>query len=434
MKLEPVADFGATLAESVRIGLDVTAAITQGGGIGRFTRELVQALLEVDSHNIYHLFSAKPPRVTPVPEPLPRAPNVRYHPAPFGERWLYRLWYRFRLPLPLQWMTGPLDLFHSPDFVLPPVSRNVPTLLTVHDLSFAHYPQTFPVALVEYLNAVVPWSIRRATHVLADSLSTRNDLIEGWQVPEDKITVLYGGVNEQFRPITDRSQIAAIRSRYVLGTNPYVLTVGTLQPRKNYQMLIRAFSSVATKAPHNLVIAGGRGWLYDEMLAEVDKQGLAGRVKFVGFVRDEDLPGLYSEATMFLFPSLYEGFGLPLLEAMACGVPVISSNASSLPEVVRGPEGQDAALLLSPYDQSAWSHAIGQLIDDVDRRAEMIQQGLQQCSRFSNSWAARVIDRPASVSRLAACLRIRLALHPYINRLPSRRSNHALVSSPPGAP
>jgi len=214
-------------------------------------------------------------------------------------------------------------------------------------------------------------------------LSTRRDLIEGWQVPEDKITVLYGGVNEQFRPVNDLSLIAAVCDRYDLGTTPYVLAVGTLQPRKNYQMLIRAFKSVAARAPHNLVIAGERGWLYDEILAEVDKQGLTGRVKFIGFVRDEDLPGLYSGAVLFLFPSLYEGFGLPLLEAMACGVPVVSSNASSLPEVVRDPDGQDVALLLSPHDPSAWSHAISQLIEDTGRRIDMIQQGFLQCQRFS---------------------------------------------------
>jgi glycosyltransferase involved in cell wall biosynthesis len=366
-----------------RIGLDVTAAITQGGGIGRFTREMVRALVEADSHNEYRLFSARPPKESPVPDPLPLAANVRHNPAPLSERWLYRLWYRFRLPLPIQWVTGSLDLFHSPDFVLPPVGKGIPTLLTVHDLSFAHYPETFPKALVDYLNVVVPWSIGRATHVLADSISTKKDLIEGWQVPADKITVLYGGVNERFRPVGDQAQMDDIRARYQLGSSPYLLSVGTLQPRKNYQMLIRAFKAVVADVAHNLIIAGGRGWLYDEMLAEVEEQGLAERVKFIGFVLDEDLPGLYSGASLFLFPSLYEGFGLPLLEAMACGVPVVSSNASSLPEVVRDDDGQEAAVLLSPHDPSAWSHAVKALVEDDDWRTRMIEAGFQQCRRFS---------------------------------------------------
>ena len=146
----------------MRIGIDVTAAFTQGGGIGRYTRELIHALVAVDPNNRYRFFSAKSPATLPVPQPLPQAENVSYRPAPLDERWLYRLWYRLRLPLPVQWVTGPLDLFHSPDFVLPPVNGRIPTLLTVHDLSFVHYPHVFPERLVSYLNQVVPWSIGRA--------------------------------------------------------------------------------------------------------------------------------------------------------------------------------------------------------------------------------------------------------------------------------
>src|SRR5690606_33060492 len=127
--------------------------------------------------NSYRLFSAKPPTQLPVPEPLPQTTNFDHQPAPLDERWLYRLWYRLRLPLPVQWVTGQLDLFHSPDFVLPPVNGRIPTLLTVHDLSFVHFPHVFPERLVSYLNQVVPWSIGRATHILADSEATRQDLL-----------------------------------------------------------------------------------------------------------------------------------------------------------------------------------------------------------------------------------------------------------------
>ena len=134
-----------------RIGIDVTSALTQGGGIGRYTRELVRALVSLDKSNDYQLFSARIQDQPPVPNPLPQASNVTYHQAPLSERWLYRLWYRARLPLPVQWKTGKLDLFHSPDFVLPPTSGNIPTLLTVHDLSFIYYPETFPKTLVAYL-------------------------------------------------------------------------------------------------------------------------------------------------------------------------------------------------------------------------------------------------------------------------------------------
>lgn len=362
----------------MRIGIDVTSAITQGGGIGRYTRELVRALIALDSANEYRFFSAKQPATLPVPDPVPLAPSVRYRPAPLDERWLYRLWYRLRLPLPVQLVTGPIDLFHSPDFVLPPVSGRIPTLLTVHDLSFVHSPQTFPAQLVAYLNRIVPWSIGRASHVLADSVATKRDLIDVWQVPAEKIAVLYCGVNPAFQPITDEARLTAVRHKYHLDPAPYILSVGTVQPRKNYQMLIHAFRPVADQHPHHLVIAGGKGWLYDEMLAEVERQGLNGRVHFIGFVDDADLPALYSGADLFAMPSLYEGFGLPLLEAMACGVPILSSNVSSLPEVVG-----ETAVQLPPHDPQAWSQALLELLTSPQRRQQMIVDGFRQSRQFT---------------------------------------------------
>lgn len=374
------------MAEKERpiVGIDVTAALTQGGGIGRYTRELVRALVGHDDGYNYTLFSARPPAKLPVPDPLPEANNVRYRQAPLDSRWLYRLWYRLRLPLPVQTFTGRVDLFHSPDFVLPPLWGQVPTLLTVHDLSFLHYPQTFTPALVNYLNRVVPRSIRRATHILADSEATKADLVELWQVAPEKVTVLYSGVDALFRPVTRPRQIKPVREKYGLGDAPYLLSVSTIQPRKNYQTLIRAFRPVAEQWPHNLVIAGGKGWLYEEVLAEVTRQGLADRVHFAGFVADEDLPALYSDASLFLFPSLYEGFGLPLLEAMACGVPVVTSKASSLPEVAG-----EAALQLPPEDEVAWSAAMHTLLGDGQQRAHLVAAGFLQARRFTWQKSAR---------------------------------------------
>lgn len=368
----------------MRIGIDVTAAVTQGGGIGRYTRELIYALTAVDTTTAYRFFSAKHPATSPVPDPIPNANNVTIHPAPVDERWLYRLWYRLRLPLPVQWVTGRLDLFHSPDFVLPPVSGRIPTLLTVHDISFVHHPETFPERLVTYLNRVVPWSIQRATHVLADSNATKADLEACWQVPSQKITVLYSGVHERFQPVTDAEKLTAVRQKYDLGDAPYILSVGTVQPRKNYQMLIRAFKPVAATFPHRLIISGGKGWLYDEMMMEVREQGLKGRVHFPGFVADADLPALYSGADLFVFPSLYEGFGLPLLEAMGCGTAVISSNASSLPEVA----GQ-AAVQLPPADQAAWSQMMQLLLADPAERTHYIEAGFNQVLQFRWQQSAR---------------------------------------------
>ncbi|MBP6015995.1 MAG: glycosyltransferase family 4 protein [Candidatus Promineofilum sp.] len=366
------------------IGFDVTAALTQGGGIGRYTRDLIQALVVEAPDFAYKLFSARPPAVMPVADPLPVAPGVVHYPAPFDERWLYRLWYRARLPLPVQSFTGPLDLFHSPDFVLPPVSGRIPTILTVHDLSFVHYPKTFPPKLVDYLNRVVPWSVARATHILADSESTRRDLQSFWGVAAERITVLYSGVNERFQPVVDAAALDAVSVRYGL-QRPFVLAVGTVQPRKNYEMLVRAFRSVADHHPHSLVIVGGKGWLDEGLPAEIERQGLRERVKLAGFVDDTDLPALYSAADLLAFPSLYEGFGLPLLEAMACGTPVLSSDASSLPEVAGG----GSAVLLSPHDESGWSRAMIELLSDPAARQRLSTAGYQRSAQFSWAVAAR---------------------------------------------
>ena len=367
-----------------RIGIDVTSALTQGGGIGRYTRELIRALVSINSADELRLFSARIPDSSLLPKSLPSAVNVTYHPAPLSERWLYRLWYRVRLPVPVQWTTGPLDLFHSPDFVLPPTSGNIPTLLTIHDLSFLHYPETFPDALVNYLNRIVPWSVKRATHILADSIATREDLLSLWQIPAEKVTVLYSGVNEQFRPLEDSRKIAAVRQKYGLDKRPYVLAVGTVQPRKNYQMLIRAFRPVAMRLPHNIAFAGGKGWLDEGMKSEVERQGLNERVRFTGFVADEDLPALYCGASLLAFPSLYEGFGLPILEAMACGLPCIISDASSLPEV-----GGDAAIQLPPTNEIMWTEAMLGLLTDEEKQAQMIEAGFTQARSFSWNKAAR---------------------------------------------
>lgn len=370
--------------QRTRIGIDVTSAVTQGGGIGRYTRELIRALVKVDNQaHDFVLFSAKQPAKLPVENPLPIKPNVIHKEALLPDRWLYRLWYRLKIPLPVQRFTGPLNLYHSPDFVLPPLAGSIPSLLTIHDLSFLYHPEAFTPPLINFLNQIVPKSVAGATHILADSQSTKTDLIQQWDIDETKITVLYSGVSKVFRPETDSEKIETVREKYKLGSGPFVLSVGTLQPRKNYGRLIRAFKGVVERQPHNLVIAGGGGWLYDRILEEAKLHGLEERVQFLGFVEDLDLPALYSEASLFTFPSLYEGFGLPILEAMACGVPVLSSNASCLPEVV-----EDAGILLDPKDETAWTEAILYLLENPSERTRLVAAGFLRARQFTWEKAA----------------------------------------------
>jgi glycosyltransferase involved in cell wall biosynthesis len=361
-----------------RLGIDVTSAVTQRAGIGRYTRELVQALVKYDNAFEYVLFSAKPKKPTAIPLRINEKSQVQIRQAPFSEQWLYRLWHRLRIPLPVQLITGQLDLFYSPDFVLPPVQGDIPTVLTVHDLSFIHYPETFTKSLTNYLNRVVPRSVHRASHILADSQATKDDLLTIWGVPDEKVSVIYSGVDRSFRPSRDKEKLAELRDKYELGTDPYILSVGTIQPRKNFRMLIRAFKSVAENYPHRLIIAGGKGWLYEETFQEVKTQGLENKVQFIGFVDDKDLPALYSEATLFAFPSLYEGFGLPILEAMACGVPVVISDASCMPEIAG-----EAALALAASGQDEWATGIQNLLEDPSRRMKMVAAGFLRARQFS---------------------------------------------------
>ena len=364
----------------MRIGIDYTAAARQRAGIGRYTRELVTALLALESPHRYVLFAAIGGIERRASNIKPSVPGVKLRTLPISDEWLARLWHRLRLPIPVETITGPLDIFYSPDFVLPPTRRGTRALLTVHDLSFLHYPDHFVPRLVRYLSQVVPRSIARADRVLADSEATRADLTHHLDVPPEKVEVLYSGVDPRFCPRPEPGEAERIRARYGLGEHPYVLSVGTVQPRKNYVRLIRAFASLKTEA--RLLIAGGRGWLYQDILAEAEKH--PGRVRVLGFVDDADLPALYRNASLFAFPSLYEGFGLPVLEAMACGVPVVCSNVSSLPEVAG-----DAALLVDPLDTAGLAEALARALEDSDLRREMVARGLAQAARFTWGQAAR---------------------------------------------
>lgn len=365
----------------MHIGIDVTSAVSQGAGIGRYTRELLRALAELDTHNQYRLFYASRARPFTLP---PLGPNFRVRSLPVHDIWLARLWHRAQLPLPVETFTGPVDIFHSPDFTLPPTHAK--TLLTVHDLSFVRDPASAAPGLLNYLNAVVPRSVKRAHHILADSRATKEDLQEIYRVPPEKITVLYSGVEARFRRASDAEQ-NAVRAKYQLGAEPFILAVGTLQPRKNYVRLIQAFASICyqpSTISHQLIIVGGKGWLFDAIFAEVERLGLRERVLFPGFVADEDLPALYSAAHVFAYPSLYEGFGLPVLEAFACGTPVLTSTVSSLPEVAG-----DAALSVPPTDVTALAEALYRLTTDNALRAELIAKGLGRAQTFTWGRAAQ---------------------------------------------
>jgi glycosyltransferase involved in cell wall biosynthesis len=368
----------------LRIGIDATPAARQGGGIGRYVRELLRALSEADTVNAYRVLVASP---RPLPQPLPPLPQgARLVHLPLHDRWLVRLWHRARLPAPIELALGRLDLYHSPDFTLPPTLPGTPTILTVHDLSFVRDPDSASPALKHYLDGAVPRSVRQATRVFADSQATRADLIELYDTPPEKIEVLYSGVDERFQPVVDRDKLQTVRVRYGLGNDPFILAVGSLHPRKNFVRLIQAFAQLRSSvtASYRLVIAGGREWSSEPTLAEPARLGLESAVVFPGFVDDVDLPALYSAAAAFAYPSIYEGFGLPVLEAMACGLPAVTSTASCLPEVAG-----DAALLVDPLDVEALAVALERVLTDADLRTTLRENGRARAHEFTWHRAAR---------------------------------------------
>ncbi len=366
---------------TLKIGIDYTAALKQGGGIGRYTRGLITTVAQLDRRNQYTLLAAAdaPPAGW---QAFAAYPNFTHRRLPLAERWLTIGWHRLYAPIPVNWFTGPIDVFHSPNFILPPTGR-AKALLTVHDLSFIRHPQGAVDKLRRWLETVVPRSLARADHVLADSLSTRNDLLEIYRVPPEKITVVGAGVEERFQPAASPAQLEAIRQKYRLPAR-FILGLGTLEPRKNFTGLIRAFSDSPVRNTHHLVIAGGKGWLYDDIFAAAANSPAAERIHFTGFVADADLPALYNLADIFAYPSHYEGFGIPVIEAMACGTPVVCANNSSLPEVAG-----NAALQVDAADAPALAGALAQAATDLALRQTMVERGLAQAKTFNWAAAAR---------------------------------------------
>jgi glycosyltransferase involved in cell wall biosynthesis len=365
------------------IGLDYTAAIHQEAGIGRYVREMTGALVRLRPDADLRLFAAGVNRRYVPSSTLPAA----LCPSPLSERTHNRLWHRLRAPLPVELWTGRLDLFHAADFTLPPTLPGTRTVLTVYDLAYEFYPDETMPGMARYLSAVVPRSVRCADHVLTISEATRADLIRQYRVPAEKISIAYPGVEARFHPQPDPEGEATLRARLGLPDAPLVLTVGTLQPRKNHLMVVEAFALLSEASDAVLVIAGGEGWAYEGVKRRVAELGLAQRVRLIGFVSDDDLPALYRLADVFAYPALYEGFGLPVLEAMASGVPVVTSNRSSMPEIT----GPDAGLLVDPESVEQVAEAISTLLSDSRLAARLRERGLARAKAFTWEQTAQAV-------------------------------------------
>ncbi len=276
------------------------------------------------------------------------------------------------------WESKKLDLLHGFAYALPFFSA-VPAIVTVHDLTFIRFPDAFPRSKREYLTAITARSCRYARAVIADSHATARDLQQLLRTPAKKIHVIHTGVDERYRPLPG-AQVDAYRRRKSW-PEQFILMVGTLEPRKNHVGLVEAYARYRrmTKNPLPLLIGGGKGWHFDEVFRRVQALGLEDAIQFLGFVPWEDLPWLYNAASLFVYPSRYEGFGLPVAEAMRCGTPVITSNVSSLPEVAG-----DAAMTIDPDDYEALAQAMHLILHtEPERQRSMREQGFEQAARFT---------------------------------------------------
>lgn len=279
-------------------------------------------------------------------------------------------------------------LYHSPNFFLPPFSGR--TVTTVHDLSHHIYPEFHPPARIDYMRRMLPDSLKRASHVITVSESARQDLITHFAHPPERITAIPLGANPAFRPHS-AAELAPVLARWGLQAQRYSLYVGTIEPRKNLDRLLDAYESLpeALRRQYPLVMAGSPGWRSEDTHARMARAASTGWLHYLRYAAQADLPALYAGARLFVYPSLYEGFGLPVLEAMASGVPVVTSNVSSLPEVVG-----DAALSIAPEDTDALIAALDQGLQDEAWRMQARHAGLQRARQFN--WQ-RCIDSTVQV-------------------------------------
>ncbi|HET6976782.1 MAG TPA: glycosyltransferase family 1 protein [Pyrinomonadaceae bacterium] len=361
----------------IRIGIDAHSVGTKLGGNESYAVNLVEALAQIDSVNTYTIyvttneardrFSNRWPNFK-VRSTLPHTPLIR-----------------IPLTLSAELRKHPVDVLHV-QFTAPPFCP-CPVVVSIHDLSFEHLPQTFKRRSRTQLRLTVRHSARRAARILSLSEHTRSDIMQTYGIESEKIEAIPLAAPDHFGTVTDNRELQRVRHNYGI-EGDYILSVGSIQPRKNLARLIKAYASLrgdSSKATlPKLVLVGKCAWLYDDTLRTLDEMGVKDSVILTGYVPESDLPALYSSALCFAYPSYFEGFGLPPLEAMKCGTPVIVGNRTSLPEVVG-----DAGLKVDPFDVDAIAGAIRKLINDATLRKQLSQMGQERASAFTWRETAR---------------------------------------------
>lgn len=365
------------------IGFDASRGqVPERAGPENYTYNLLKNLLRLDRENFYRLYYNPRASSLQLPNQL-LVSNFQLQPISWPKLWT-------QAGLTLECLLKPPDILFIPAHTIPLIRRpDLKTVVTIHDVGFQKFLEQYQRRWWRlYGGRISNFAARAATHVIAVSESTKKDLVEKLGVKPDKITVVYEGVDHtKFRPEADQplaGKIDRVKRKHGINNN-YLLFVGTIQPRKNLARLIEAFSALGVQYPAlDLVIAGKEGWLADEIHAAPKKFGVEDKVKFLGYVPTDDVVLLMNGALAFVFPSLYEGFGLVVLEAMACGCPVVVSNISSLPEVVG-----EAGILVDPYSVEDIARGIEEVLGlDGTQHQQLIRKGLEQARKFTWERAA----------------------------------------------
>jgi len=350
----------------MRIGIKISPLSGLKAGIPNTILNLLTALADIDQDNQYFLYTNRP---IPFPLNLPGSFTQRLvtFPSP-----ALQLWYQIGLPIQLR--RDRIDLFHDPVYPLP-FFLTVPGMITVHDLSNLTRPAEHRIKAV-LGGKFFPVYLKKARAIVAISHFTASDLIERFPYTADKITVIHLGVSEKFKPETDPVVLGNLRDKYNLPER-FMLFLGTLEPRKNIKRILQAYEQAGPETSLPLVIAGGLGWKYQELVQMIKCHPMASRIHAIGFVEEEDLPSLLSSAEFLVFPSLHEGFGLPVIEAMACGTPVLTSNVSSLPEVAG-----DSAYLVDPLSVESIAKGMIMLATKPGLRLTLSEKGIERSKLF----------------------------------------------------